>query len=567
MKKQQSTKLFLLALIFSGLVVTGMAHAFGLIESSAVSSDEQVEAIPDKIEHNSNTVWKSGTYGNRGQTISTADDIRPFGAHLFQGGFSGVRADGLNSTYKIMPGDQITLRLWGAVEVDRIMPVDSHGNVFIPSVGPINVQGLPYNQLDSKVRAAVKSIYPENVNVYTNLQGVQPVAVFVTGFANNPGRYAGTPNDSVLYFIDQAGGIDPDLGSYRKIRVLRAGKVIADIDLYDFLMHGDLKRPQFRDGDTIIIDSRGPAVTVTGEVARPHRYELKDDELKGEYLLELTQTQSNVSHILQRGGRPNGPISVYHELKEFPNVTLVDGDELLYSADQRDETIVVQLEGSFYGPSRHVLTKDARLHELLDIISVPPKLSDINSISIRRESIAERQKRTIQESLMRLETTYLSASSSSADESKIRVQEAEMIRGFVQRASKIEPNGRLVVAENQQIQDVRLEDGDIITIPEKADSILVSGEVLMTQSIVFNENMKAMDYINRAGGLSDRANDDKILVVRLSGDVRNADDVTLRPGDEILVLPKAPTKNLQLATSLTQILYQIAIATSVAMDL
>jgi len=567
--KQKQNKRFLIAVLFFifSILLVNAAFAIGLIESSGLEAEEEAQAIPDKIEHNSNTDWRSGTYGKRASKPVDPDEIRPFGSHLFQGGFSGVRADGLNSTYKIMPGDQVTLRLWGAVEVDRIMPVDSHGNVFIPSVGPINVKGLPYNQLDSKVRSAVKSIYPENVNVYTNLQGVQPVAVFVTGFANNPGRYAGTPNDSVLYFIDQAGGIDADLGSYRYIRVLRKGKAIANIDLYDFLLHGDLPRPQFRDGDTIIIDSRGPSVTVTGEVPRSHRYELKQNELTGENLLELTQVQSNVSHILQRGGRPDGPISVYHDLKEFPKVKLVDGDELLYSADQRDETIVVQLEGSFYGPSRHVLTKDARLHELLDIISVPPKLTDINSISIRRESIAERQKRTIQDSLMRLETTYLSASSSSADESKIRVQEAEMIRSFVQRASNIEPNGRLVVAENQKIQDVRLEDGDVITIPEKADSILVSGEVLMTQSIVFNKSMGAMDYIDRAGGLTDRANDDKILVVRLSGDVRDAGDVNLRAGDEILVLPKAPTKNLQLATSLTQILYQIAIATSVAMDL
>ncbi len=556
------TRLIFVVLV---LFVNSAAFAFG-IQAGDISSDQEAEQIPDKIEYNSNTDWRSGTYVKKTKGISD-DEIQPFGSHLFHGGFSGIRADGLNATYKIMPGDQVTLRLWGAVEVDRVMPVDSHGNVFIPSVGPIKVQGLSYSELDSAVRKAVKSIYPENVNVYSNLQGVQPVAIFVTGYANKPGRYAGTPNDSVLYFIDQAGGIDADLGSYRDIRILRNNKTIAAIDLYDFLTSGFLEKPQFKDGDTVIIGKRGPVVTVTGEVPRPHRYELTELELNGSDLLELTQVQSNVSHILQRGGRPEGPISIYHQLAEFSKVKLVDGDELLYSADQRDETIVIQLEGSFYGPSRYVLTKDARLQELLGIISVPTDLTDINSISIRRESIKERQKSTLQQSLLRLETTYLSASSSSADESEIRVKEAEMIRSFVQRASKVEPNGRLVVADNQEIKDVRLEDGDVITIPEKSDAILVSGEVLMTQSIVFNPKMSPLDYINRAGGLTDRANEDMILVVRQSGDVQNSSDVDLRPGDEILVLPKAPTKNLQLATSLTQILYQIAIATSVAMDL
>ena len=550
----------LLSLIFS-------ASAFSLgIQGGDIRSDQEAQQIPDQLEPVSNTDWRTGTYGvNR--NFFNGEDIQPFGSHLFKGGFSGVRADGLNPTYKIMPGDQITLRLWGAVEVDRIMPVDSHGNVFIPSVGPIRVQGLPYHQLDSKVRAAVQTIYPENVNVYTNLQGVQPVAVFVTGFANNPGRYAGTPNDSVLYFIDQAGGIDPDLGSYRDIRVIRKGKTIASIDLYEFLIHGKLSKPQFRDGDTIIVEKRGPVVTVTGEVPRPHHYEMVEDELNGDDLLALTQVQSNVSHILQRGGRPDGPVSIYHKLNEFEDAKLVDGDELLYSADQRDETIVVQLEGSFYGPSRYVLTKDARLHELLDIISVPQALSDIGSVSIRRVSVAERQKETLMQSLARLETTYLGAPSSTRDEAEIRVREAELIRTFVDRASKVEPNGRVVVAENDVITDVRLQDGDVITIPEKADSVLISGEVLMAQSMVYRKNMDVEDYIDRAGGFTQHANKDRILVVRQSGDVREADDVSLKPGDEILVLPKVPTKNLQLATSISQILYQIAIAAKVAVDL
>lgn len=563
-KNKRLTFWFVFSLLLS-LIFSSSAFSLG-IQGGDIRSDQQAQQIPDQLEPVSNTDWRTGTYGIN-KSITNGEDIQPFGSHLFKGGFSGIRADGLNPTYKIMPGDQITLRLWGAVEVDRIMPVDSHGNVFIPSVGPIKVQGLPYHQLDSKVRAAVQTIYPENVNVYTNLQGVQPVAVFVTGFANNPGRYAGTPNDSVLYFVDQAGGIDPDLGSYRDIRVIRKGKTIASIDLYDFLIHGKLSKPQFRDGDTIIIEKRGPVVTVTGEVPRPHRYELLDDELNGDDLLALTQVQSNVSHILQRGGRPDGPVSIYHKLKEFEDAKLVDGDELLYSADQRDETIVVQLEGSFYGPSRYVLTKDARLNELLDIISVPQELSDIGSVSIRRVSVAERQKKTLQQSLARLETTYLGAPSSTRDEAEIRVREAELIRTFVDRASKVEPNGRVVVAENDVITDVRLQDGDVITIPEKADSVLISGEVLMAQSMVYRKAMDAEDYIDRAGGFTQHANKDRILVVRQSGDVREADDISLKPGDEILVLPKVPTKNLQLATSISQILYQIAIAAKVAIDL
>jgi len=75
------------------------------------------------------------------------------------------------------------------------------------------------------------------------------------------------------------------------------------------------------------------------------------------------------------------------------------------------------------------------------------------------------------------------------------------------------------------------------------------------------------DYIDTAGGFSQHADDNRILVVRMNGEVRQAEDVRTRPGDEILVLPKVPTKNIQLATSISQILFQIAVATKVAIDL
>ena len=536
------------------------------IEGGSLPSGQEVDAIPDKLEPEPQSIWGTGTYGPKSAEDST-DEITPFGSYLFAGGFRGVRADGLNPTYLIAPGDRITLRIWGSIDVDRVMPVDAQGNVFIPSVGPVKVQGITHSQLDATVRRAVQTIYPENVYVYTNLQGVQPVAVFVTGYVQIPGRYAGTPNDSVLYFLDQAGGIDSKLGSYRKIRIVRNNKTIAHVDLYDFLLAGTLSRIQFRDGDTIIVEERGLKVTVVGDVERAHNYELQANELQSGALLKLARLRADVSHVLLRGVRSTGPISAYYPLADFSSTLLHDGDEVLFSADQRDESIVVQLEGSFFGPSRYVLPKDAMLHELLDSVAVPESITDVSSVSIRRLSIAERQKQSLTESLRRLETTYLGAPSSTPDEAQIRVREAELINNFVSRVSRIEPTGRLVVSQNGSIFNTRLQDGDVITIPERSDSLLVSGEVLMAQSIVYSSSMGVTDYINKSGGFTQHADKKRILIVRQSGEVSRAAEVDLRPGDEILVLPAVPTKNLQLATSISQILYQIAIAAKIAIDL
>jgi protein involved in polysaccharide export with SLBB domain len=556
--------------VFFACMLTGVqAQTFG-----DLPSEQQARQIPPPVEQPNRVAnWQQGTYGPvlTDTQSATSTDIKPFGAELFSGGFRGVRADGLNPEYKILPGDQVTLKLWGAVEIDRILPVDAQGNIFIPTIGPVKVMGASHSQLDSLVRNAVKKVYPGNVNVYTNLQGVQPVAVFVAGFVNKPGRYAGVPSDSILYFIDQAAGIDEQLGSYRQVRLLRGGETLAQMDLYQFILHGHLKHDQLQNGDTIVVEKRGPVVTVTGEVGRPYQYELapiqQPSAFSGELIKSLTQLNPGVSHVLLRGNRPEGPVAHYVTLDKFAQLALGNGDELLFVADQHLEHIVVQLEGEFLGQAHFVLPKNVTLHQLLNTIAIEPTLTDYENISIRRKSVAERQKQALEDSLRRLETTYLGAPSSTAEESAIRVREAELISQFVAKARELEPNGRLVVAHQGEIVDIRLQDGDVITLPARSDAILISGEVYIPQSVVHVPGKSALDYIKGAGGFSQHADKKRVLVVRQNGEVRQASEVSLRPGDEILVLPAVSTKNLQLASTMTQILYQIAVATKVALDL
>jgi protein involved in polysaccharide export with SLBB domain len=498
---------------------------------------------------------------------SRVDGIQPFGSSLFAGGFSARRVSELNPGYRIMPGDQVTVRAWGALEVDLMLPVDAQGNIFIPDVGPVQVKGVTSAGLDDVVTRAIKQVYTDNVSVYTNLQGVQPVAVFVTGFVKKPGRYSGAPSDSVLNYLDQAGGIDIEAGSFRDVRVLRDRRPIAEIDLYPFLLDGLLPQPQFEDGDTIVVGRQGAMVTVSGDVVQPYRYELTARTQSVAELMQWVQLKPGVSHVLLTGVREVGPYSSYLPFDDLGAHWLQDGDELLFSVDQRHETIVVQVEGSFTGPSRFTVPRDARLMELLDSIPVDPKLADVDSVSIRRKSVAQRQRESLDESLKRLETAYLGASSATVDESKIRVEEAKLIQDFVNRARQLEPSGRLVVAESGRVRDTTLQDGDVITIPNRSDSIFVTGEVLVPQAMVYQDRQGVDDYIERAGGFTDRANKGDILLARQSGEVVAADKAQLRPGDEILILPEIPTKNLELAKTLSQIVYQIAVATKVALDL
>ncbi|MDN6323590.1 MAG: SLBB domain-containing protein, partial [Halomonas sp.] len=544
-----------IAVVGTFTATTTWAQALSLSDSILPQQSSQQSGqgagAQEQVEDTPRADWRSGTYGPISMPQQSPDDLPPFGANLFTGGFRGAMGDGLTPDYKLKAGDQVTVRAWGAFEFDRVLPVDAQGNIFIPGSGPLNVEGQSSQQVDGSVRSAITSVYPDNVEVYTNLQGVQPVAVYVTGYVENPGRYAGTPNDSLLYFLDQAGGIDQDLGSYRQVRVVRNDTTVATVDLYDFLLNGSIARPQFQDGDTIVVEERGPAIAVGGDVHREHRYELIGNQLSGAELVNLARLKSGVSHVLLRGDREDGPLAQYFPIDMFAGQTVRSGDEVLFSSDQRSETIVVEVEGSYYGPSRYALPRDAHLSELLDAIAVPESMTAVESVSIKRESVKEQQAQSLEDSLRRLETTYLGAPSNTNEEAQIRVQEAELIQDFIARASELEPSGRLVVAYDGRISDIRLQDGDVVTIPEISDSMLVSGEVLVPQASVYRPGMSVIDYIEGAGGFTERADDDHILIVRQNGAVENARNVNLRPGDEILVMPAAPTHNLQLASTLT----------------
>ena len=351
------------------------------------------------------------------------------------------------------------------------------------------------------------------------------------------------------------------------VRLLRQGETIANIDLYEFIYSGIMNHPQLQDGDTLVVERRGPVVTVHGEVARAYHFELTEYDSPGELITELAHLRTGVSHALIRGKREQRPFSRYLLLNDFREANIMSGDEVLFMADQQGDSIVVQLEGAHLSQSYFVVPKDATLHELLNSIAINPRETAYEAISIRRESVAERQKVALEESLRRLETTYLGASSSTVEEATIRIREAELITQFVQRAREVEPNGRLVVSYNDEVVDIRLQDGDIVTLPQRTDSILVSGQVYIPQSAVYLPNKSARDYIVGAGGFSEQADTRRILILRQNGEVRDASEVALRPGDEILVLPKVQTKSLQTASAITQILYQVAVATRIAIDL
>lgn len=491
----------------------------------------------------------------------------PFGANLFAGAFQAERGNGLSPDYILAPGDRVAVRLWGAATVDDVSAVDAQGNIFIPNVGPVKVAGVRAGDLDSVVRSQVRSIYTQNVEVYVNVLTATPVSVYVTGPVLRPGQYAGLPTDGVLSFLHRAGGIDPERGSYRKIRVLRANREIVRVDLYRFLREGYVPNLRFADGDVILVEPQGLTVVVEGTARNPFRFELAGQEARGSEVVEITRPLPSTSHVAVSGNRTTGPFSIYVSLTQFRNLQLRDGDRLRFEADERAQVYDVSLEGSYLGPSFYAVRRDATLRELLDYIPVDPVRADTVSVYIRRKSVIRQQQEILSEALRRLEQVVYTAPASSDGEATIRVKEAELVSQFVQRARQVQPQGKVVVSEGGRVADIRLEDGDVVVIPQKSDLVAIGGEVLIPQAVVYAPGLAVKDYIARAGGFTERGDAGRIIVMHPNGAVALDASGEIRPGDQILVMPRVDTKDMQLVKDITQILYQVAVAAGVALNL
>jgi hypothetical protein len=324
---------------------------------------------------------------------------------------------------------------------------------------------------------------------------------------------------------------------------------------------------QLKDGDTILVRPRGVTVAVSGDVRNPAVFELRGAEVDGRTLLRWSRPKATATHAVWNGLQNGIQGARYLNLSGFESEIFRDGDKLELFSDAHADVITVQVEGAFEGQSRFVVPKGTRLGELLDLIAVPKDQAAYEAISIRRKSILEQQRLTIEESLRRLEGAYLRASSQTNEEASIRVTEAGLISDFVKRVHEAEPSGRLVLGNLASASSLRLQADDIVTIPERTDTITISGEILIPQAILFDEGMSLEDYISQAGGYTELADPENVLLIRQNGQVVVAADNKAGPGDQYLVLPKVPSKYLQVAKEIVDVVYKVAVSAGVLIRL
>jgi protein involved in polysaccharide export with SLBB domain len=353
----------------------------------------------------------------------------------------------------------------GGIPVRRALTVDPKGNIFLPNIGPLKVSGMTNAQLNNTVTSKIKEVYTSNVNVYASLLQAQPVKVFVTGYVRSPGLYGGVASDSLLSYLSKAGGVDSERGSYVDIIVKRGKSVISRVNLYDFLLNGKLGLSQFVDGDTIVVGPRQHTFSVEGDVFNSYDFEFANSTIPVTEALSWARPKPGATHMTIIRQQGTVKRSEYYPLSSAAGRSLQDGDRLIVSSDRYAGTIQVRVDGAHSGEHAIVLPYGSTMRQVLSQIR-PNSMSQMKAIQLYRTSVAERQKEMLNLSLQKLEEASLSAQSSTQEEARLRMQEAQLVSRFVNKARAVVPKGQVVLSESN-IDSVLLEDGDVIMIPEK----------------------------------------------------------------------------------------------------
>ncbi|MFU2511029.1 SLBB domain-containing protein [Pseudoalteromonas sp. ASV78] len=208
------------------------------------------------------------------------DEIKPFGYELFSGEpttFMPSENAAVPETYLIGRGDQLKINFYGKESESYEVNVDREGRINIPNLSPVEVAGLTFGEIKELIKAKVEQEVI-GVKAFVSLGQLRSMRILVLGEAHKPGSYSVSSLTTVSHALFISGGVS-EIASLRNIQVKRAGKVVANFDLYDLLIKGDSRNDIIlKPGDVVFIPSVGSQVAVEGLVKRPAIFELKNNE-------------------------------------------------------------------------------------------------------------------------------------------------------------------------------------------------------------------------------------------------------------------------------------------------
>ena len=422
------------------------------------------------------------------QLAMPQDGIKVFGRDIFYSSnltFEPSMNIATPTDYRLGPGDQVVIEVWGASEANIVQKVTPDGYISIPDVGPIAVNGLTVQAASNRIRAKLSKIYSgmktANVDLSTNVKvslgKIRTIQVNIMGEVARPGTYALSSFSTVFHALYKAGGVSP-IGSLRNIKVVRGGRTVATIDVYDYILQGRSHTDiRLQEGDVILASPYEALVMIQGKIKRPMYYEMKNSESIAtliNYAGGFSDDAYASSITVERSNAKERTICTVDEM-HYNDFKMKDGDVVSIGAilDRYDNR--VEIKGAVYRPGSYAIGQDIRT---------------VRDLILKADGLLE---------------------------------EAFTNRGVLHREN---PDRKLeIISVNTKgildgtEPDIALQKNDALFIPsiydlEAKGTLEINGEVFAPGIFPFAANTKLEDLIIMAGGLTEAASTVRVDVTR-----------------------------------------------------
>jgi protein involved in polysaccharide export with SLBB domain len=314
---------------------------------------------------------------NTVQDQQLRDELSQFGYDIFSRApstFAPVEGIPVPADYRIGPGDNIVVQLFGKRNVEYNLVVTRDGRILIPEFGPVAVGGLTFDDAETLIMSGFEQRVIGARAVVT-MGKLRTIQIRVAGDVRQPGIFTIGGLSSLIDALLTTGGV-AGTGSLRDIRLIRDGRIVSRLDLYDLLLRGGSDADTFlRHHDTIFVPAIGDIVYVGGDVQRPAIYELRGETTLGEVLAmaggalpTASLADSLIERIVAGGGRSiidfhrGGEALVDEQILATP-VQSGDFLRILPLEDELDGAVM--LEGHVERPGAYEFEAGMRLSTLL----------------------------------------------------------------------------------------------------------------------------------------------------------------------------------------------------------
>ena len=386
--------------------------------------------------------------------------------------------------YRLGPGDEVIIDIWGASQNTIRQQISPDGTINIQKIGPVNLNGLTIAEANDYLKKTLNKIYNglNNANDPTSdirltLGSIRTIQINVMGEVVQPGTYSLSSFSTVFHALYRAGGVS-DIGSLRNVQLVRNGKNIATIDVYQFIMKGNIQDDvRLQEGDVVIVPAYDILVKIDGKVKRPMRFEMKKDENLSTLISYAGGFEADAYTRSLRVVRQNGQEYEVNTVKDldYSVYKMRNGDVVTAEAILNRFTNKLEIRGAVYRPGIYQL--NGKLNTVRELVN---EAQGLTGDAFLNRAVLYRQREDLTTEVIPVD-----------------------IKAIMDGTS----------------QNIILTKNDILYIPsihdlEDRGDVVIHGEVAKPDSYPYADNMTLEDLIIQAGGLREAASVVRVDVSR-----------------------------------------------------